>query len=131
MGEIHVFVDTSGSMSAKEIGACFSIIDKLKLMGYMIWVHEFDAGPAAKPYVYQNIPPKAHGGGGTMIRQALIDCKEEFPEVTQAIILSDGYIFDLTGAMPEGFTSALLVLTEDSNATMPDWVTMLRMRVTN
>ena len=131
MGEIHVFVDTSGSMSPKEIGACFSIIDKLKLMGYLIWVHEFDAGPAAQPYIYNHIPPKAHGGGGTMIREALTQCKTEFPEVVQAIILSDGYIFDLSGAMPEGFQSMLLVLTEDSNATMPDWVTMLRMRVTN
>jgi predicted metal-dependent peptidase len=129
MGEIHIFVDTSGSMSAKEIGACFSIIDKLKLMGYMIWVHEFDAGPAAKPYVYGNVPPKVHGGGGTMIRDSLKECKDEFPEVTQAIILSDGYIFDLSGAIPEGFTSALLVLTEDSNASLPDWVTILRMRV--
>lgn len=129
LGEIHIFVDTSGSMSAKEIGACFSIIDKLRLMGYLIWVHEFDAGPTAEPYVYHGFPPKVHGGGGTMIRESLKKCKEDFPEVTQAIVLTDGYVFDLTGAMPEGFTSILFVLTENSSARLPEWVTSLQMRI--
>jgi predicted metal-dependent peptidase len=127
-GELHVFVDTSGSMSAREIGACFSIIDKLKLMGYVIYVHEFDAAPQ-QTYIYQGIPPKVKGGGGTMVRESLKQAKEEFPALVQAIVLTDGGIFDLSGAMPEGYTSIMLVLTENCRCKFPDWVSTLKMKL--
>ncbi len=126
-GEIHVFVDTSGSMSPKDIGACFSIIDKLRLMGYLIWVHEVDAS-LHQTYIYKGVPPKVKGGGGTMFREAMQKVKEEFPEMVEAILLTDGYIFDLSGAMPEGLRSVLVVITEESRADLPDWCTVLRMR---
>ena len=129
-GEIHVMVDTSGSMSAKEVGACFSIVHKLHLMGYRVWVHEVDAALHSS-YIYSGIPPKVHGGGGTMFREAITKVREDFPELQEVIILTDGYIFDMTGGIPSGLTSVLIVLTEDSNANLPDWATTLRMRGAN
>jgi len=129
-GEVHIMVDTSGSMSNKEIGACFSIIHKLHLMGYRIWVHEVDAA-LHDSYIYTGTPPKVHGGGGTMFREAIVKVQEGFPEMQEVIILTDGYIFDVSGGIPAGLKSVLIVLTEDSHANLPDWATTLRMRGVN
>lgn len=123
-GEIHVFVDCSGSMSDDEIGQCFSIIGQLALLGYDIWIHEFDAGGTCAPYIYKKVPPHVHGGGGTILRPALEECKERFPNCVEAVVLTDAGIGDLQGERPLGFKRIHFAVTHQGHRHMdhlPDW----------
>lgn len=122
LGELHKFVDTSGSMSEDEIGQCFGVVEQFRKLGYTIFVHEFDAVGTHPPYLYKKLPPQVHGGGGTKIRPALEECKKLFPRVKEAIVLTDGGIFDLSGPPPEGFNKVHWLLTSQGHhLKMPDW----------
>jgi len=96
-GEMKICVDTSGSMGAKEIGACFSVVDKMDGLGYNIDVFEFDA-EFQREYKYEGIPPKVKGGGGTCILSTFKHIAEEHPDTTQVFVFTDGMIFDLDSA---------------------------------
>lgn len=123
-GEIHIFVDCSGSMSQEEIAECFGVINQLNSLGYVIWIHEFDAGSTHPPYIYNKVPPHVHGGGGTVVRPVLRDAKERFPKITEAVILTDAGIGDLEGQRPEGYRRIHFAVTRQGHYGfdhLPDW----------
>jgi predicted metal-dependent peptidase len=96
-GEMKVAVDTSGSMGPKDVGACFSVVDKMNSLGYNITIFEFDAD-FQREYQYEGIPPKVKGGGETCVSSTFQHIAEEHPDTTQVFVFTDGMIFDLDKA---------------------------------
>ena len=114
-GEMKMCVDTSGSMGAKEIGACFSVVDKMDGLGYEITIFEFDAA-FQQEYKYEGVPPKVKGGGGTCIESTFAHIAEEYPDTNQVFVFTDGMIFDLDKAKAiaeEGGWDVAFILTND------------------
>ena len=97
LGDMKVTVDTSGSMGPKEIGACFSVVDKMRALGYNIQIFEHDAA-YLREYPYEGIPPKVLGGGGTCIESTFKHIAMEYPDTDQVFCFTDGVIFDLESA---------------------------------
>ncbi len=126
LGELFIMVDTSGSMGAQEIGACFDIVDQLSLIGYLIRIFEVDAS-LQREYEYEGIPPKVKGGGGTMFQSSFKKITQDYPECEQIICLTDGYIGDLGQGPPAGI-DVVFVLTPDSPDSMP-WGDVIRMKL--
>ena len=114
-GEMKIAVDTSGSMGPKEIGACFSVVDKMYGLGYQITVFEFDAD-FQREYPYDGIPPKVKGGGGTCVESTFKHIAEDHPDTTQVFVFTDGMIFDLDKAKAiadENGWDVAFILTND------------------
>lgn len=125
LGELYLLVDTSGSMGPRELGACFDVVDQLANLGYFIRIFEVDT-KLQQEYVYEGIPPKVKGGGGTMFQSAFKHIIEHYPECEQLIALTDGYIGDLSYGPPP--VDIVWVLTPDSPDSMPFGET-IRMRL--
>jgi len=114
-GRMKMCVDTSGSMGPKEIGACFSVVDKMDGLGYDIDIFEFDAD-FQREYKYSGIPPKVKGGGGTQITSTFKYIAAEHPDTTQVFVFTDGMIFDLDSAKAiadENGWDVVFILTAD------------------
>lgn len=119
LGDMMITVDTSGSMSPKEVGACFNVIDKMAGLGYRITILEHDAD-FLREYPYEGIPPHVKGGGGTCICSTLQHIEEDYPNCTQVFCFTDGVIFDLDKAravVERNDWDIVWILTQDQ--TMP------------
>jgi predicted metal-dependent peptidase len=116
LGELYLIVDTSGSMGPKEIGACFDIVDKLFNMGYIIHIFEVDA-KLQQEYLYEGVPPKVKGGGGTAFQSAFKHIIETYRQCEQIICLTDGYICDLDRGKPP--VDMVFIISPDGTTDLP------------
>jgi len=116
LGELYLIVDTSGSMGPKEIGACFDIVDKLHTMGYIIHIFEVDA-KLQQEYLYEGVPPKVKGGGGTAFQSAFKHILTNHHQCEQIICLTDGYICDLNQGKPP--VEMVFIISPDGTTDLP------------
>ena len=128
LGEIHVLQDTSGSMGPKDIGSCYSVMDKLRRMGYDIYVYEFDAAFHGPEYQYKGVPPAVKGGGGTMMMSTLKYIAETKPDVKEVIVFTDSFVGDIPKNIPFGFKNIIFCIPEWVDNRLPDWIKVVKYR---
>jgi predicted metal-dependent peptidase len=126
LGEVHILQDTSGSMGPHDIGACYSVMDKLRRMGYDIYIYEFDAAFHGPEYKYTGTPPKVKGGGGTMMMSTLKYISETRPHIKQVIVFTDSYVGDIPKEIPFTFESIVFCIPEWVDERVPDWLTVVK-----
>jgi len=89
---VFVSVDTSGSMSMKEVAEGFAQIDYIHKAGAHIDVITWD-GKIHDRFVYNGKPPdKVSGGGGSNIGIAIKEFNERKRDYTFAVHFTDGYV---------------------------------------
>jgi len=125
-GELHVLQDTSGSMGPEDIGACYSVINKLYRMGFSIWVYEFDAAFQGPEYLYRGTPPQVKGGGGTKMMSTLEHVHKTRPNIKQVVVFTDAGIFDIPEEIPFGFKSVVFCIPDWVDDALPDWITVVK-----
>ena len=90
--KLFVSVDTSGSMSNKEIVDVFEQIDYIYKAGAEIYVVTWDTEIHDK-FMYAGKPPEAvNGGGGSNIGIAIKEYDKNRKDYVAAIHLTDGYV---------------------------------------
>ena len=109
---ILVGIDTSGSVSEKNLIEFFTEIQHMYKTGVAITVAEGDAG-IHNVYEYKgNIPDKITGRGGTNMNP-FIEYFNEHREFNSLIILTDGYIGNNT---IKSFKPTIMVITADGES---------------
>jgi predicted metal-dependent peptidase len=109
---VLVGIDTSGSVSEKNLIEFFTEIQHMYKTGVAITVAEGDAG-IHNVYEYKgNIPDKITGRGGTNMNP-FIEYFNEHREFNSLIILTDGYIGNNT---IKSFKPTIMVITADGES---------------
>jgi len=125
---VAVVVDTSGSITDREIGLALQVIDQVvQATQAQLTVYAVDAKVHAVKRVLcgRDAEPILYGGGGTDMRVGIATALQASPRPQVVIVITDGYTpWDET---PPVGARVIAVLTTD--APVPDWVKPIRMGV--
>ena len=118
VGKIAIVIDTSGSMSSKEIGAAQNALNSVlsEVMANVVYIEcdaELQTVKELEPADYPiKLEPK--GGGGTDFRPAFYEINKNHDDVMCVIYITDGY-----GTFPKDSDCDVIWLATEDNFNPP------------
>ena len=123
-----IIVDTSGSISKKELSQFFAEIEAVAVRARLS-ILQFDAAPQGYTPRYRRGDWKTYsvsGGGGTDLNLAFKYAEENGIMASVCILLTDGYT---SWPAPRPYPTVFCITTPEGSSAAPEWGTVVRLKL--